>query len=416
MCVTGINILVIKISLNKIIGKFGDSSGRKEVSKELAIFFGAEEIILFIEDEEVESILPAPGFDQTFLAGIKWQEFLYEVKNRKSKIANLKYRENKFTKVSAYTDGQGGYIAFINGMPSQNDVQPLLDLMPLISSLLKKEYSRIIGNALITTANSEAQKAQRLSTGLDIARKKLKDALIKEEKSARALRHLMNQKDEFMNIVSHELKTPMTSMKGYIQVMEMLIKANKTEKVQGYIEKANKQVDKLNTLVSDLLDVTKINSGKLEFNFSEFKLNELIYDCVEQNQNISNHQIRVLGEKDIKVNADKNRLEQVINNLISNAIKYSPGKKNVDVRIIDNNTEVRVEVQDEGIGIAKENQPFVFDRFFRSESVESKFFGLGLGLFISSEIIKRHNGEIGVESEYGKGSTFWFTLPLRKTL
>lgn len=379
----------------------------------MADLFGAKEVIFFIEDEEVESILPAPGFDQTFAAGLKWQQFLLDVKRLKHKVASLNYRDDIVT-ATAYSDDHGGYIVFINGSLDQKEVQPLLDVMPLISSLLKKEYTTIIGNALITTANNEAKKAERLSNGLDIARKKLKEALIKEEQSARALRHLMNQKDEFMNIVSHELKTPMTSMKGFVQIIEMLVKANKIDKLEEYIGKANKQVDKLNTLVSDLLDVTKINSGKLEFNFSNFYIDEVIDNCVEQYQNITNHNIRIYSDRNIKVYADKNRLEQVVSNLITNAIKYSPGKKRVDVKVIEMPNEIKVEVQDEGIGIVKENLPYIFDKFFRSENVESKFFGLGLGLFISSQIIKRHKGQIGVESEYGSGSTFWFTLPKQK--
>jgi signal transduction histidine kinase len=193
--------------------------------------------------------------------------------------------------------------------------------------------------------------------------------------------------------------------------MEIMVANGKYNELRKYLERANKQVDKLNGLVSDLLDITKLNAGKLPFTKSSFKVEDLIRDCVDQNQAISSHRIHVKGNLDLLIEGDKNRLEQVVCNLLTNAIKYSPGKDLVIIESIDMEDKIKIKVTDAGIGIAADNIPYVFDRFFRSENVETKFFGLGLGLYISSEIIKRHGGEIGVESEIGKGSTFWFVIP-----
>jgi PAS domain S-box-containing protein len=237
--------------------------------------------------------------------------------------------------------------------------------------------------------------------------------ITEQENAQEAMKILMQKKDEFMSIASHELKTPITSMKGSLQIAERLTKkqANITE-IFRFIEKANKQVNRLTGLVDDLLDVTKITAGRLEFEFSEFAIGDAIQDCLDQvENNILTHKIIIEGDRNIPVKADRHRLEQVIVNFLSNAIKYSPGADKVILAITDEGNALRVSVRDFGIGIPENKKNFVFDRFFRVQESSAKFSGLGLGLFISAEIIKRHGGKVGVISEENKGSVFWFTLP-----
>jgi len=239
--------------------------------------------------------------------------------------------------------------------------------------------------------------------------------ITEQELAQQATRLLMQKKDEFMSIASHELKTPITSMKASLQIAERLSnKKVEVEKIQSFIEKANKQVNKLTSLVEDLLDVTKIQAGKLQFEVSRFNIVDALNDCIDQvhNENFK-HRIIITSESVIEVEADKHRLEQVIVNFLSNAIKYSPDANKVVLNVIKGNGFVKVTVTDFGIGIPEDKINFVFDRFFRVQESSQKFSGLGLGLFISAEIIKRHNGEVGVISEEGKGSTFWFTLPMQ---
>ena len=225
---------------------------------------------------------------------------------------------------------------------------------------------------------------------------------------------IMKKKDEFLSIASHELKTPITSMKASLQIVERLTSGNpETVAIHNFIEKANKQVTKLTSLVDDLLDVTKIQAGKMEFNTSNFLLKEAITDCLDQiSSDTSSQQIIVEGQSEILINGDKNRLEQVITNFISNAIKYSPESDKIIINVASSDSDVTISVTDFGIGIPGDKIPFVFDRFFRVAESANKFSGLGLGLYISNEIIMRHDGTIGVSSEEGNGSTFWFTLPI----
>ena len=208
------------------------------------------------------------------------------------------------------------------------------------------------------------------------------------------------------------MKTPLTTAKAYLQLLELsLDKAN--EKANLYTKKAILSVDRLKDLIAELLDVSKIQHGKLNYNFHVFDFNEMIRDSIEGIQhNAPNHKIRLSGTIPVMVEGDKERLQQVIINLLSNAVKYSPDNGDIFVELSLENQEIKVSVEDYGIGIAADNLQKIFDRYYRIEGQEILFQGLGIGLFISMEIIKRHNGKLWAESEIGKGSTFYFTLPL----
>jgi two-component system CheB/CheR fusion protein len=252
--------------------------------------------------------------------------------------------------------------------------------------------------------NAEGRSIRFIGTLLDITVQKLIDE---------ATRELLKKKDEFVSIASHELKTPITSLKAALQMIErMATQKEEIKPVLGFVQKGIKQVDKLIELVKDLLDVTKIQAGKLELRKTHFLLSELISECCEELQADSEtHQLIIEGDTEVEIHADKNRIEQVLINLLSNAIKYSPGTEKVIIRVSDSEAGTKIEVIDFGIGIAKSKQQFLFDRFYRVDEVSQKYAGLGLGLYISSEIVRRHHGHINIESEEGKGSNFWFVIP-----
>jgi two-component system CheB/CheR fusion protein len=158
--------------------------------------------------------------------------------------------------------------------------------------------------------------------------------------------------------------------------------------------------------------MTKIQAGKLVLTPSRFHITRAMHEWIDGAALFANnHQIIVEGDADYEIEGDKNRLEQVVINLLSNAVKYSHGAEMVIVRLIKEVDCIKVSVTDFGIGIQKDKLPFVFDRYFRARE-NHHFSGLGLGLYISCQIVKQHGGAIGVISEEGKGSTFWFTLPL----
>lgn len=221
------------------------------------------------------------------------------------------------------------------------------------------------------------------------------------------------QKDEFLGFASHELKTPVTSIKAYIQLIQLYVKQGRKQELPALVQKIDAQVDRLTHLINDLLDVTKVQAGKLEFNFENFSLNEIVDEVISNMQLMtSNHHIVKEGSARAYVYGDKERTAQILINLLSNAIKYSPQADRVLVRITDGDDKVGIAVQDYGIGIAREYQHKIFDRFYRIDGKKQETYpGLGLGLHIASEIAKRQNGRLSVESEPGKGTTFYLELP-----
>lgn len=226
------------------------------------------------------------------------------------------------------------------------------------------------------------------------------------------------KKDEFISIASHELKTPLTSIKGYVQILERKVKSLEDEQLQSYLHKTNEYIDKLQRLIGDLLDVSKIQAGKLIMTIEQVDVDQFVRDAVDSIQLDSiQHttptvQMVLKGKSRAILPGDRYRLEQVMTNLLTNAMKYAPESKKVVIKIHKNPREVIISVTDFGIGIPKSEVSRVFQRFYRIEKQTKNVSGLGIGLYLSYEIIQRHGGKMWVESEVGKGSTFSFSLPI----
>jgi len=229
-------------------------------------------------------------------------------------------------------------------------------------------------------------------------------------------KRLENQKEEFIGIASHELRTPVTSIKSYTQLLQQILKEKRDEESVEIIDKLDRQVNRLAHLIADLLDVTRIGEGQLLLHPEVFDITELTQDIVELMQRTTAQHVIVYEPKPLPaVKADRERIGQVMINLISNAIKYSPNSERIIINTEMVNHMLRVSIRDFGIGMSEETRLKVFDRFFRaSENNIRNFPGLGLGLFIASDIIKKHGGDIGVESEKEKGTLIFFTLPVNQ--
>ncbi|RLJ73461.1 hybrid sensor histidine kinase/response regulator [Pedobacter alluvionis] len=222
-----------------------------------------------------------------------------------------------------------------------------------------------------------------------------------------------HKKDEFISIASHELKTPLTSVKGYIQLLQRSINRDDKTMAQNHLEKASIQLEKLNELIADLLDISKIESGKMKFNMKSFCADNMVNNAIEMlQQSNPDFKISKLGKTDEMIFGDEMRLEQVVINFITNAIKYAPGTNQVNVITHIKDEKLYVAVKDFGIGISKEQQHKIFDKFYRVEENSHRFNGLGIGLYICSEIINRHGGTIGVNSVPDEGSEFYFIVPI----
>lgn len=222
----------------------------------------------------------------------------------------------------------------------------------------------------------------------------------------------IQNKDEFISVASHELRTPVTSLKASLQLLDRMKDNPSPKMLPVLISQANKSLNKLSVLIGDLLNTTKMTEGQLHLNKSSVKLSSLIDDCCLHVHTEAGHHVVLQGDKNLKVNADADKIEQVITNLINNVIKYAPESKAINVKLEKVDNMAKVSVIDNGPGVPPEKLPNLFERYYRVDNSGIQYSGLGLGLYICSEIIKKHNGQIGAESELGKGSTFWFTLPL----
>lgn len=236
----------------------------------------------------------------------------------------------------------------------------------------------------------------------------------KEVAGTEAQHKLQQQKDNFLSIASHELKTPVTSIKAYAQLLERMLNKEGDKQKADMVSRLTGQVNRLTGLLDDLLDVSKISNDKLNLKRDYHVFNEIVEANIRDiDGQLGSHKIDMNLDFMGNIYCDRIRISQVINNLISNAIKYSPDQDRIVVSTVQRGKDLVFSVQDFGIGISKENIGYIFDQFYRVSNAESySYQGMGLGLFISAEIIRQECGKIWVDSEEKVGSTFCFSLPL----
>lgn len=243
--------------------------------------------------------------------------------------------------------------------------------------------------------------------------KKLQEEAINREAQLLQSRLMNDKQDEFLSMASHELRTPLTSMKGYLQMMLKTAGESGDKNSAIFLARAMASSNKLEKLIADLLDVSKLKANRMEYFMEPFDIGGLLQECVENlQQTTPGHRLNIVETLQQVCVADRLRVEQVIVNLLSNAIKYSPDAAEVQAGIRLEKNEIIMYVRDFGIGIAPEDQPNLFQRFYRVEA-NARFQGLGIGLFLSKQIVERHHGRIWAESSPGRGSCFYFTLPLQ---
>lgn len=244
---------------------------------------------------------------------------------------------------------------------------------------------------------------------------KFKDRILIAIEDITEIRASENRKDDFLSVSSHELKTPLTTIKGYNQTVLRLLPADINPKIPMMVNKSGKQIDRLQNIITSLLEMSRIQSGNLVLDADSIDLNILVKEMLEEmQQGHPGHTITFEGQINKKVIGDESQIAQVLQNLITNAIKYSPDAKEIKVLLSEVSDFVKISIMDFGFGISQEDQKMIFDRFFRVSNVQKHFPGMGIGLYICAQIIKQHGGKLWVDSEPGKGATFSFTLPIEK--
>ena len=389
------------IDLFNIICKFSNPDSRIAAAAELAVHIQGESVLCFQYDKAISNYLPTLGFPQTLNHAKQWQAFLLMASQTPTYSGEIEFEKGE--KKQVFTISSGGCIMAIIGFRENIAiVDGMKCVFSLLAALFKSEAKNQDQLGRIRSIEQSSIQSEQLTLHLDKARDQLQDALKTEE--------------EFLSIASHELKTPITSLNAFIEILLETFPAEKDKQTHYFLSRAKLQVKRLITLISELLDVTKIKAGKLELDFSEVGLRALFNELVSDSYSLkSAHKIVMNDIPDITVWCDRNRIEQVISNLLTNAVKYSPGADTIVLNVNEEKENIHVEIQDFGIGIAEKNKAKVFDKFFREHTGDNGMLSsLGLGLYICADIVKRHRGNIWVDSNINKGTTFHFTLP--KTL
>lgn len=296
---------------------------------------------------------------------------------------------------------------FIIPSPGQLDLadwQGALQLLPFVVAGLTITIITAQRERARLDALAAEQEAQSYAQELETINQKLEDA--------------DQMKDRFLSIASHELKTPITTIRGQAQLMLRRLSKQKQpdmESLRTTLERIEEQTTRLTSLVNELLDVSRIRTGKMELRKRQCALEDLCREVVEDQRLLTGRTIRLrVPDTSVKMHVDSDRLSQVVVNLVSNAVKYSPDDGPVDVCLDQRDHAVLIRVRDRGKGIALDQQSHIFETFYRTPDAESSSQqGLGLGLAISRDIVERHGGRIWCESQPDQGSTFIVELPLR---
>ncbi|MET1053976.1 MAG: ATP-binding protein [Pedobacter sp.] len=224
-------------------------------------------------------------------------------------------------------------------------------------------------------------------------------------------KELEQRQAEFLGVASHELKTPVTILKANLQLLDRYKSNPSNPNFPRLVDSAIKSMEKINHLVDDLLNMHRYGEGQLRLDKTTFNIAEMLDLCCNHVRVTGNHQLIVKGDLTTQMHADEHRIDQVVVNFVNNAVKYAPDSEEIHLNISRQDGYVKVSVTDFGPGIPADQVPHLFDRYWRSDHSGAKYTGLGLGLYICSEIVKKHKGQIGAASELGTGSVFWFTIP-----
>ena len=296
---------------------------------------------------------------------------------------------------------------------------PVLDVTvenEWVTVLLKMSIPRSakVNRAKVAAVKLHFEVAEPISAYEEVKQRNYQLFKLNEERESAlvAANYLNEQKDEFLSVASHELKTPLTILRSFAQ-LAIKAEGGNNEQLQLYLKKIETQSSKLNSLIQQLLDISKIEVGKAEYEMERTELNEFLTNTVDLlSLIIPNNNVTLILGDDMIVLLDRLRVEQVVNNIIGNAAKYSAPGSPITVTTRLENNKAFIFVEDSGIGMSQNTIDQVFNKFYRSEQVVKKYNGLGMGLYIASRIIADHNGEISVRSKEDVGSTFCISFPV----
>ncbi len=383
---------------------------RAVVARQLAVCAGADDLLIFICDRELDVLLPGPGFQQTLPQATEWQNFLREVKDTPFHRAQLSFPDAG-TRVAAsgLLAADGSVLVLLGGKPKQDQVRAIVTLLPLIASAFYGERTAAYSQAQAAVAKQAASEARRLATSLDKTRGELRRSLVEAQRANAA-------KDRFLAVLSHELRTPLNPVLMAASAMET--DPNIPVEIRADISMIRRNVELEAKLIDDLLDLTRIANGKVQLQRKIIDAHDLLEEAtavVRGDPSRPQPKIRLeLKAARHHLDGDPARIQQIFWNLIRNAVKFTPPTGEIAIRTMNEPDDyLLVEVRDTGIGISPEALPKIFNAFEQAdENFNHTFGGLGLGLAISNALAEMHGGSLRAESEgRNKGASFILEVP-----
>ena len=395
-----------------LLATLADVAVREAAAARLASWLGAEELLVFLLDQDVSALLPAPGFRATVRGGPSFRALLKAAARPGEHQAQVEYPPSVTQTVTARVTEEGLAFVLVGGAPSQERLTAVVDCSPLLAALFHAENRKRVAEGEAAVARAVGRRANDLAHALDSARVELEHAL---EESARLNIELQDndrRKDEFLAMLGHELRNPMAAIGGALQVMRCAKDAAQVRQAHAVVDRQSAQ---LTRLVDDLLDVSRVSQGKIVLRTAPVACADVVRNAVETTRTLiesRQHRLEVDADSSAYALADPARLEQMVTNLLTNAAKYTEPGGTIRLSFRREEQLVVLRVEDDGIGIASDMLGQVFDPFVQvAPSIDRGAGGLGIGLTLVKRLATLHGGGIAVTSERGQGSTFTLHLP-----
>jgi signal transduction histidine kinase/CheY-like chemotaxis protein len=403
------------MTLRAALFPFAELSARGEAARALSRQLGLEQVLLFVHDVELGVFLPAPGMPQTVRGGPAWRAFLKACAARPGihrGDVDLP-ATGGLVPVTASVSDNGAALILLGAAVDDSALAELTETLPLLGAIVRAEHAHRVALGEAEVARRGGLHARDLALALDSARGEVERALAESARLNAELQEAYRRKDDFMAMLGHELRNPLAAVCGAIEVLRTgTHDAARAARAMHVLER---QTVQLSRLVDDLLDVARITRGKIELRREALDVEVVVRRALEATSGFAaarRHDVRLDVRRTARAHADATRLEQMVANLVTNAIKYTDPGGHIVVSLDREGGDALIRVTDDGIGIAPEALPHIFDAFLQvSPTLDRSAGGLGVGLTVVDRLAKLHGGHVTAESELGKGSAFTLRLP-----